>query len=101
MAEFEQALDFVNMAKDLVGKNGPVVVDTGINEHSSYLLPPSKKYKTDKYILKKNGGVITFGSIIRMLEHCSKHIAEYSDNRTYFYEGLSEHKGKYYINWGS
>ena len=101
MSDLSSTVEILAMAKAILGKNGPIEIDSSIYSHNFDM---EEKEKDDIHILGKNGCEITIEAIIDLLTLLSDLVDDLEDEtgRTYRFEGIDKVSDtKYSFWWGS
>ena len=102
MSELYSAVEILTIANEIIGKNGPIEIDSGIYSHNNDMDENEKG--SDIYILGKDGSVITFEQLIKLLGQLDELVNDLMDNtgRSYYFEGLEQTPDdKLVMSWGS
>lgn len=115
MTNFDQAISFLELAQAVVGKEGPVALDTGILKHNSKY-DDNPRYGDNTYRNRQNSkDIITIGKDGEIINHqdlidaiteiCDKKIyqKQFESGRSYYFEGISSTKNDthFMFLWGS
>jgi len=113
----EAAIEFAEVIVDIMGKKGPVKIDTLIAAHNLFLEEDLSQEEYDKLrdedvlTIGREGKAIGKADVRKFLDelHERKSMPIFDNDRTYVFEGAKkdtkvENKetwGEYYITWGS
>lgn len=102
MSDLATAADILQFASDIVGKTGPITLDTRVYAHN--ILLDEDRSSEDQIVLGEGGTAVTFATVIALFEQLNELVDELSDDsgRTYFFEGITKHSAAHFsLNWGS
>jgi hypothetical protein len=100
-----EILALLNALNEMIGEQGPLILDTGILQHSDN----SEKYdpSSDHIIIGEDETEISFDDIYAAFQKMDKikiFKKELNSGRSYFFEGIRKNKKnpkKFDISWGS
>jgi len=102
MSDLFTAAKILEISKDIVGKKGPVGIDTGIYKHN--LLFEDKDKKCDVYMLGEDGNEITIDQMVALFSMLDDLVDKLMSKtwRSYYFEGMVQlSDNEFYICWGS
>jgi hypothetical protein len=109
-SNLESEFELCEMCLDLIGMQGPVIVDTGIAAHDYSLEEDfsEKEYaqllEADKITIGEAGREITKDDIKLFIKNVMRHSSNeaFEDSgRSYFFEGVGETRRGWKFCWGS
>ncbi len=102
MSDLYSAAEVLRVANEIVGKKGPVEIDSKIYSHNINIEECDKG--NDLFILGENGNKITFEELIQLITKLDDLVEGLVDKtgRSYCFEGIEKVSGnKLVILWGS
>lgn len=102
MSDLYAATEVLVVASEIVGKKGPIEIDSRIYSHNINLAKCDKE--NDYYILGKNGNDVTFEELIKLITKLNDLVDELytATGRSYCFEGIEKYSdNKFIILWGS
>jgi hypothetical protein len=102
MSDLYPATEFLVVASEIVGKTGPVEIDSRIYRHNINMEECDKG--NDLYILGENGSEVTFEELIELITKLNDLVDELVDEtgRSYYFEGIEKvSSNKFVMSWGS
>ncbi len=102
MSDLYSATEILVVAKEIIGKKGPIEIDSRIYSHNINMEESNKG--NDSYILAENGNEVTFGELIELITKLNDLVDELVDEtgRSYCFEGIEKVSGnEFLILWGS
>ncbi len=98
-------IDLSEMSVSLIGKMGPIKVDTQVAAHNSNLMKNVKRLlKADVIVVGSEGVAITPADVLDFLTKAKKHMQRetFDNGRSYHFEGIGQSgETNYYFLWGS
>ena len=105
MSGFSEIYHFVSFCESVMGKTGPIVVDTRIIAHNREMTEEEEEQEVDNVILGMPGAPIDFGDVRKFLSEIKgneKFQECFDSDRSYAFEGVDiVSDTKCEINWGS
>jgi hypothetical protein len=102
MSDLYSAKEILVVASEIVGKKGPIEIDSRIYSHNINIRECNKG--NDLYILGENGNKVTFEEFIKLITKLNDLVDELVDEtgRSYCFEGIEKVSGNnFIISWGS
>ena len=102
MSDLFSAIETLTVAKEIIGNNGPIEINSGIYSHNINMDDNEKG--NDIYILGEDGSVITFEQLIKLLSQLDELADNLEDEtgRTYGFGGIEKvADNKYELLWSS
>jgi hypothetical protein len=102
MSDLYSAAEFLVVANEIVGKKGPIGIDSRIFSHNINMEECDKG--NDSYILGENCNEVTFEELIELITKLNDLVDDlYSaTGRSYCFEGIEKYSdNKFIISWGS
>lgn len=102
MSDLYAATEVLNLAKEIVGKKGPIHIDTRVYAHNIFL--KEDRSNEDSVVLGADQTEVTVAQLVDLFEQLNSLVDALSDetDRTYFFEGFTKHAAdKFSLNWGS
>jgi len=102
MSDLYSAAEILVVASEIVGKKGPIEIDSRIYSHNINIEECDKG--NDLYILGENGNEVTFKELIGLITKLDDLVDDLVDKtgRFYCFEGIEKVSGnKFFILWGS
>ncbi|WP_113905741.1 hypothetical protein [Aliidiomarina celeris] len=102
MSDLNVVSEVLSLAQELVGKQGPIELNTGIYDHNIFL--EEDRSAEDIVVLGEDKSEITFAQLIELFEQLDSLVDDLSDEteRSYFFEGITKNSAtSYSFNWGS
>ena len=102
MSDLYSATEILVVANEIVGKKGPIEIDSKIYRHNINLEKSDKG--NDSYILGENGNDVTFEELIDLITKLNDLVDEIQDEtgRSYYFEGIEKaSENKFIMLWGS
>lgn len=100
MSEMYIVQEVIKLASVVVGKAGPIEIDTGIYSHNILLKESGKG--DDIRILGEAGGEITLKELVKMFSELDSIIDGFNDARTFSFSRISQISDKRFaFQWGS
>jgi hypothetical protein len=102
MSDLYSAAEILLVASELIGKKGPIEVDSKIYSHNINLKECDKG--SDSHILGQNGNEVTFKELIELITKLNDLVDESFEEtgRSYYFEGIEKVSGnKFILLWGS
>ena len=98
--EIVNSLDILSMTLEMIGKEGPWIVDIGMAEHNDVDRTLAKK---GKIVVGEKGKTITVDDVKKCVNTMKKEMRrkEYDNGRSYYFEGVSTHNKRSTFSWGS
>ncbi len=102
MSDLYSATEILVIANEIIGKKGPIEIDSKIYSHNINMKECDKG--NDLYILGGNGNKITFEELIELITKLNDLVDDLVDEtgRSYCFEGIEKVSGnKFVMSWGS
>ena len=102
MSDLYSATEILAVANEIVGKKGPIEINSRIYSHNINLKECDKGI--DLYFLGENGNQITFEELIELITKLNDLVDELVDEtgRSYCFEGIEKlSSNKFIMSWGS
>lgn len=102
MSDLYSAAEILVVASEIVGKKGPIEIDSRIYSHNINIEECDKG--NDLFILGENGKKVTFEKLIELITKLDDLVDELVDEtgRSYCFEGIEKVSGsKFIMLWGS
>jgi hypothetical protein len=102
MSDLYSAKEILVVASEIVGKKGPIEIDSRIYSHNINIRECDKG--NDFYILGENGNKVTFEELIELITKLNDLVDELytATGRSYCFEGIDKYSDdKFIISWGS
>jgi hypothetical protein len=102
MSDLYSAIEILVVANEIVGKKGPIEIDSKIYSHNINMEESNKG--NDLYILGENGNKVTFEELIKLITKLNDLVDELVDEtgRSYYFESIEKFAGtKFIMLWGS
>ena len=102
MSDLYSAAEVLLVASELIGKKGPIEIDSRIYRHNINLEKSDKG--NDLHILGENGNEVTFEELIELITKLNNLVDGLVEEtgRTYCFEGIEKNTdNKFVMLWGS
>jgi len=102
MSDLYSATEILLVANEIVGKKGPIAIDSRIYRHNINMQECEKE--DDLYILEENGNKVTFEELIELITKLNNLVDNLVDEtgRSYLFEGIEKlSDNKFIMSWGS
>ena len=102
MSDLYYATEILVVTNEVVGKKGPIEIDSRIYRHNINIEECDKG--NDLYILGENGNKVTFEELIKLITKLNDLVDELVDEtgRSYYFESIEKYSGnKFVMSWGS
>jgi hypothetical protein len=102
MSDLYSAKEILVVASEIVGKKGPIEIDSRIYSHNINIRECDKG--NDFYILGENGNKVTFEELIELITKLNDLVDDLIEQtgRSYYFEGIEKVSGnKFIMSWGS
>ena len=101
MSDLYSAIEVLLVANEIVGKKGPIAIDSRIYRHNINMEEVDKG--NDLYILGENGNEVTFEELIELITKLNDLVDNlYSaTGRSYYFEGIEKSSDMFVMAWGS
>lgn len=102
MSDLYSSTEILVLANEIVGKKGPIEIDSKIYSHNINMEVSNKG--NDLYILGENGNKVTFEELIKLITKLNDLVDKLVDEtgRSYCFEGIEKYSDdKFIILWGS
>jgi len=102
MSDLYSAAEILVVASEVLGKKGPIEIDSRIYCHNINLKECDKG--NDLYILGGNGNKITFEELIELITKLNDLVDDLEDEtgRSYYFEGMEKVSDNIFsMSWGS
>jgi hypothetical protein len=102
MSDLYSSTEILVLANEIVGKKGPIEIDSKIYSHNINMEESNKG--NDLYILGENGNKVTFEELIKLITKLNDLVDELVDEtgRSYYFESIEKVAGtKFIMLWGS
>jgi hypothetical protein len=96
------ATEILVLANEIVGKKGPIEIDSRIYSHNINMEECDKG--NDSYILGENCNEVTFEELIELITKLNYLVDDLIEQtgRSYYFEGIEKMSGnKFIMSWGS
>ncbi|MGB0936756.1 MAG: hypothetical protein ACPGTQ_04825 [Colwellia sp.] len=102
MSDLYSAAEILLVASELIGKKGPIEIDSRIYRHNMNLEKSNKG--NDLHILGEGGIEVTFEELIELIIKLNDLVDELIEQtgRSYYFEGIERvSDNKFIMSWGS
>jgi hypothetical protein len=102
MSDLYSSTEILVLANEIVGKKGPIEIDSKIYSHNINMEESNKG--NDLYILGENSNKVTFEELIKLITKLNDLVDELIEQtgRSYYFEGIEKMSGnKFIMSWGS
>ncbi len=102
MSDLNSATEILIVASEIIGKKGPIEIDSRIYSHNINMEELDKG--NDSYTLGENGKKVTFEELINLITKLNDLVDELVDEtgRSYYFESIEKvSDNKYIMSWGS
>ncbi len=100
MSVLYPAYEILKLSSNIVGRSGPIKIDSGVYEHNLFLEEHEKL--CDVRVLGEVGRKVTFDELINLLSELNNIIDNFNDGRSFCFEGIYKISDNHFaFEWGS